>query len=216
MRKIDKGREPESLRLFKRNNPNLYYKDLTEVERIDIRNACTREQFYLCAYCCQTISGQSTDTMNEHVEPQSLANTRTVDFSNIVASCRNQNQCDAAHKNELLTLTPFMPECETELRFKFSGRVEGLTDRAKKTIKVLNLGDDESNNKALIEKRKQIIDGLIWQEYGDPQHLQLEDDQDVLEILLDTLNEPKDGRLESFSPVLHGILREFLSGFYGR
>jgi hypothetical protein len=35
-----------------------------------------------------------------------------------------------AHGSQPLPLTPLMPECETELRFKFSGRVEGLTERA--------------------------------------------------------------------------------------
>ena len=35
-----------------------------------------------------------------------------------------------------LLLTPFMNECETEFKFKISGRVEGLTYRAIETIKV--------------------------------------------------------------------------------
>lgn len=54
-----------------------------------------------------------------------------------------------------------MPECETELRFKISDRVEGLSQRAKDTIKILNLGERETNNRALIEKRKQLSNALI-------------------------------------------------------
>lgn len=101
-----------------------------------------------------------------------------------------------------------MLECETELRFKLSGRVEGLSESAREAISVLNLGDTEQNNKALIEKRKQLIDGLIWANYGDdPVQLQLEEDEDLIRMLLDDLARPKNGRLEPFAPVLSNILR---------
>lgn len=101
-----------------------------------------------------------------------------------------------------------MPECETELRFRLSGRVEGLTDRARQTIRVLNLGDAEQNNKALIEKRKQLVDSLIWASYGhNPDQLQLEDDAELIRMLIDDLNQSRDGKLEPFAPVLSNILR---------
>ncbi len=77
--------------------------------------------------------------MNEHVVTRSIAPNRSLDFSNIVASCTTPRQCDAAHKLQPFALTPFMNECETEFKFKISGRVEGLTDRAIETIKVLKL-----------------------------------------------------------------------------
>ncbi|HFG1891539.1 TPA: hypothetical protein ACGF3M_001672 [Vibrio cholerae] len=188
--------------------PHARYPDLSELERQDIRQTCAAEQFYLCAYCCQAISGSSGDTMNEHVEAQKLAPNRTLDFTNLVASCRTPNQCDAAHGSQPLPLTPLMLECETELRFKLSGRVEGLSESAREAISVLNLGDTEQNNKALIEKRKQLIDGLIWANYGDdPVQLQLEEDEDLIRMLLDDLARPKNGRLEPFAPVLSNILR---------
>ena len=207
MREIDKGIEPESLTAFKRAMPHARYPDLSELERRDIRNACTKEQFHLCAYCCQVISGKNNDTMNEHVEAQQLAPNRTLDFTNLVASCRTPNQCDAAHGSQPLPLTPLMPECETELRFRLSGRVEGLTERAREAIRVLNLGDTEQNNKALIEKRKQLVDGLIWANYGgDPDQLELEEDEELIRMLIDDLARPKDGKLKPFAPVLINIL----------
>lgn len=212
MRKIEKGNEPVSLNEFKRDNPHSCYEDLTRLKRPeirrDIREACALEQLYLCAYCCQAISGTNADTMNEHVEAQSLAPNRTLDFSNIVASCTTPRQCDAAHGAQPLPLTPLMPECETELRFKLSGRVEGLSDRAREAIRVLNLGDTEHNNKALIEKRKQLVDGLIWANYGDDSdQLQLEEDEELIRMLIDDLAQPQNGRLEPFAPVLSNILR---------
>ena len=120
MRKIDKGYEPERLTQWKRQHPQGRYDQLNDLERQDIRIACTKEQFYLCAYCCQTISGTSADTMNEHVEARRLAPSRSLDFSNIVASCTTPQQCDAAHGSQALPLTPLMDECETELKFKIS------------------------------------------------------------------------------------------------
>ncbi|MCI4187242.1 hypothetical protein MRO89_14920 [Dickeya dianthicola] len=49
MRKITKGTGPASLTDWKRAHPTGRYDDLTETERQDIRDACAKEQFYLCA-----------------------------------------------------------------------------------------------------------------------------------------------------------------------
>ena len=211
MRKIDKGQEPDSLSAFKRRHPLARYPDVSDAERQEIRHTCAAEQFYLCAYCCQRISGTNQDTMNEHVEAQDRAPNRTLDFSNLVASCTTPKQCDAAHGAQPLPLTPLMPECETELRFKLSGRVDGLTERARETIRVLNLGDTEQNNKALVAKRKQLVDSLIWTHYGpNQQHLLQEEDRELLQMLIDDLNQPRQGKLEPFAPVLVNILRSLL------
>lgn len=211
MRKIDKGQEPDSLSAFKRRHPLARYPDVSDAERQEIRHTCAAEQFYLCAYCCQRISGTNEDTMNEHVEAQDRAPNRTLDFSNLVASCRTPKQCDAAHGAQPLPLTPLMPECETELRFKLSGRVDGLTERASEAIRVLNLGDSEQNNKALVAKRKQLVDSLIWTHYGpNQQHLLQEEDSELLQMLIDDLNQPRQGKLEPFAPVLVNILRSLL------
>ena len=157
MRTISKGAEPCCLTAWKRKNTHGAYDDLDKTEegkvvRAKIRDYALNEQFYLCAYCCQQIK-EINACHNEHLEAQKLNPKCTLDFSNIVASCNTPNQCGDAHKSQHLPLTPLMTECETELRFKISGRVEGLTDRAAVTIRVLNLGDDEKNNRALIEKQ---------------------------------------------------------------
>ena len=211
MRKIDKGQEPDSLSAFKRRHPLARYPDVSDAERQEIRHTCAAEQFYLCAYCCQRISGTNEDTMNEHVEAQDRAPNRTLDFSNLVASCTTPKQCDAAHGAQPLPLTPLMPECETELRFKLSGRVDGLTERARETIRVLNLGDTEQNNKALVAKRKQLVDSLIWTHYGpNQQQLLQEEDHELLQMLIAELSQPQQGKLEPFAPVLVNILRTLL------
>lgn len=208
MRTISKGAEPSSLAAWKQEKPHGRYNQLTEDIRRIIRQHALEEQFYLCAYCCQRI--QDIDAChNEHVEAQNLNPGRTLDFSNIVASCNTFNQCGDAHQSKPLTLTPLMTECETEFRFKISGRVEGLSNRAIDTIRVLNLGEHEKNNRALIEKRKQLSDVLLWKCYGDPSQ-GLEEDKEVLALLIDELTQPQQGQLEPFAPVVVNIVRNWL------
>lgn len=217
MRRITKGEAPASFTDWVRRKPagqdeNQWFEALYQQQQWNIVSELSqtnaREQYYLCAYCCDRITGERADTMNEHVEARKLNRSRSLDHLNIVASCKTKKQCDAAHGSQPLPLTPLMAECETELRFKLSGRVEGLTDRAREAIRVLNLGDKEKNNKALIEKRKQLVDGLIWLNYGqDPNQLQLEDDEELIRMLIDDLARPPNGKLEPFAPVLCNILR---------
>lgn len=209
MRKINKGPEPGSLIQWKHRHPHGSYDQLSERERQDIRTACSEEQFYLCAYCCQDISGTNADTMNEHVEARRLAPNRSLDFNNIVASCTTPLQCDASHGSQVLPLTPLMDECETELKFMLSGRVQGLSQYAEQSIHVLNLGDHERNNKKLIEKRKQLSHHLLFVNGVAPDE-GLED-EDLLRILIAELSQPVDGRLEAFSPVVVNILRQWIA-----
>jgi len=186
VRKINKGQEPKSLVRWKRKNSNKRYQNLDAEVRQEVRTACVAEQFHLCAYCCQRISMEKS--VNEHIEPRHLFPNLDLDFSNIVASCDTKGQCDAAHKSQLLPLTPLMDECEMELKLKFSGRVEGVTERARETIHVLNLGDESRNNRALIGKRKRLVDGLLWKRGVSPQELEsgeVEDDRANASKLID-------------------------------
>lgn len=207
MRTISKGSEPSSLTAWKQANPHKRYNQLTEDIRQTIRQYALEEQFYLCAYCCQRIQDIAA-CHNEHIEAQKLNSKRTLDFSNIVASCNTSNQCGAAHESQHLPLTPLMTECETELRFKISGRVEGLSDRAIVTIQVLNLGDHEKNNRALIEKRKQLSNAVLLTNGIDPNE-GLEDEE-LLEMLIGDLLQSQRGQMEPFTPVVINILQSWL------
>jgi uncharacterized protein (TIGR02646 family) len=207
MRTINKGSEPSSLTAWKRSNPHKQYTDLDADIRRDIREHALKEQFYLCAYCCQRIQDISA-CHNEHIEPQKLNPKRTLDFSNIVASCNTSNQCGDAHESQHLPLTPLMEECATELRFKISGRVTGLSDRSVTMIQVLNLGDQEKNNRALIEKRKQLSNALLWANGINPDE-GLEDEE-LLKMLINELLQPQEGQLEPFAPVVINILECWL------
>ncbi|MBM3097124.1 hypothetical protein JRX38_03685 [Gluconobacter cerinus] len=218
MRKIDKQQPPQLFTSWVREKPtninqNQRFEQLYEQRQWDIvsalRESLSAEQYYLCAYCCCSISGEQKDTMNEHVEARALAPQRALDYSNIVASCKNLGQCDNAHKGKPLPLTPLMPECETELKFSISGRVKGMTTRACATIQILNLGDTEHNNRALIEKRKNIIHSLLFNEGLNPDdRIALEDD-DIVYLLIEELKSMKNGKLRAFSPVLINAINNF-------
>lgn len=146
--------------------------------------------------------------MNEHVEARNLAPQRSLDFTNLVASCTSPRQCDAAHGSQSLPLTPLMVECETELRFKLSGRVEGLSERAREAIRVLNLGDTEASNKALVEKRKRLTDALLWQSGIEPSDML--DDEDLLRMVIDDISQPQNDKLAPFAPVVANMLSAWL------
>jgi hypothetical protein len=120
-----------------------------------------------------------------------------------VASCITQGRCDNAHQSQALPLTPLMAECETELNFKQTGEVGGLTSRAIEAIRVLGL-----NSKAIIEERKRMVNTLIYPDTLDG--LQLIEDE-LLEDFLNDFHHPIDGQLLPYSPVLINILKQFLT-----
>lgn len=205
MRKITKGHEPAALRHWKRVHPKGRYRELTHEERNAIRQACIKEQYGLCAHCCDAITLDSAH--NEHVEAQRDAQNRTVDFSNIVASCNRLKQCGDAHAHQALPLTALMDECETELKFYLSGRVEGLSPRARTSIQVLNLGDRREKNRALFNKRRDIINALLFNSRLDGSDLTLEN-TDLMKILEEELQQSDgNGQLKPFSPILINVIR---------
>jgi len=199
LRKINKGSEPEFFADWKKENPIGGYKNLSGEVRRNLNQVNISEQFAICAYCCKRID--TSNSMNEHVEARALAPNWQLDFSNIVASCTTPNQCDSAHKSKLLPLTPLMDECEAELKFYLSGRVEGLSGRASESIKVLNL-----DNRSLRGCRKQALDALLYGCGSSPEEIELLDD-DLIDIMIEELKEVgEDNLLAPYSPVLVNTL----------
>lgn len=202
MRKIIKrlGYEPSSLTDWKTRNPNGNYKQLNSFVKKEIRLECAKEQFYLCSYCCRSVSGTSIDCMNEHVVARAIDRSRELDFSNIVTSCIEEHQCDNAHGNQPLPLTPFDSECETDIVFKLSGEAKACTPNATETIKVLNL-----NKAALVEERREIVTAILLDGSS------AIDDRDLIQSMILELNKVKQGKLQPFSPVIVNVLRQWIA-----
>ncbi len=208
MRYIEKSAEPDSLTQWKRRFPGATYKNMqgneTDARNVksDIRLSCTKEQYYICAYCCQRIEGVGDDTTNEHIIPQDKAPNKTLDYTNIVASCQKEGQCDKAHGSKELLLTPLMKECETEISYYLSGNIKGNTERANQLIEILNL-----NCKKLKEKRKLFTQQILLQESFTNEDITAEN-CDILSTLRDEYNNPIDGKLQPFAPVIVSIIDE--------
>ena len=205
MRQIIKvqGREPEELTAWKKANQGKRYQDLPAPIRQAIRRASIKEQFGLCGYCCQRID--ENDSNNEHVISRQSDKNQTLNFSNIIASCKKKDRCNQARGAKELALTPFMPECELELKFYLSGKLEGNTIRATEAINSLGL-----DNRAIREERKNLVDELIFTEGLFSNELQLRGDE-FLNDMISKLDKPDDsGMLLAHSPALINIIRGFL------
>lgn len=209
MRQIVKaqGWEPEELTAWKRKKTNQgkRYQDLPPPIRQTINRAAIQEQYGLCGYCCQRINENKSN--NEHVISQQSDKNQTLNFSNIIASCNKRDRCNQVRGSKQLALTPFMPECELELKFYLSGKVEGNTMRAKEAI--INLGLD---NKAIREERRRLVDELLNMEGLLPESddLRLLGDE-LLNDLISALGKPDDaGMLLAHSPALINIIRALL------
>ncbi len=210
-----KGREPKELTAWKKTNPHGRYQDLDRSSvgksvRQAIRRDAIEEQLGLCGYCCKSINLENNST-NEHLISQKSDQNQTLNFENIIASCNTKNRCNQVRGSQYLPLTPIMPECETELKFYLSGKVEGETQRAIDIIKALGL-----DNKAIREERKQLLDSLIYSEYYQPDTFpEFEDERledEFLNDLIATLDKPDNsGMLPPYGPVLINIIRGFLN-----
>lgn len=209
MRRINKRGEPNTLTIFKGNNPVSRYSDLSngnEHVRVDIRNSCLNEQFFLCAYCCNIITANTSH--NEHVVSQNSIHGKdlTLDYNNIIASCNSKKHCGHKKGNVEIYLTPLMPECEIEIIYQLNGKMRHTTPRAQSMIDTLQL-----RNNALANTRKQIIDLVLFQYVDDLIDLNIEDD-DYLRLIIDEISQPdNDGKLEAFAPVIANVLRQFIS-----
>lgn len=85
------------------------------------------------------------------------------------------------------------------------------------TIRVLNLGDRNKPNLALIEKRRQLVNALLWEHGINPDQglmQDLEDDEflyDFYEEILHDLQKPQGEKLDAFAPVAVSIIRSWLN-----
>lgn len=221
MQQIIKGSEPEKITAYKTRYPTKIYKDLgandeslgeddPKVIRQIIGQACLVEQFYLCAYCCKEIGAVEYDCGNEHILPQSIYPEKSLDFDNIVSSCKAKDSCDATKKNQEINISPLSPRCETEFKFNISGTIVGSTDDAKQTIDVLKLGDSVQQNQRLVDIRKQVIANFLFIQGTDIENL-IEDDE-LLTLLIDDLKQLTDGKLQPFAPVISKALQNWIDG----
>ena len=127
---IQKGEEPEFLTEFKRKNPAKQYDSKEFKSWIPIlRDVLCNEQKGLCAYCCSKISVDKSH--NEHIEPRNpgtYTSKRSLDYTNIVASCQNKNTCGNKKGNdydEEKFISPLDDHCEDKFSYFANGEIVG-------------------------------------------------------------------------------------------
>lgn len=145
---ISRQEEPEFWKQFQEKHPGIRYNDLEKSEegkqaRKRLREFNVDQQHGLCAYCCCQIT--SNDSVNEHIKPQGKFAELSMQYTNIVASCRGDGPngtCSAIKKDqydECLFISPLSPDCESHFEFYRTGEIVSDTRRGKYMIKLLNL-----------------------------------------------------------------------------
>ena len=125
MRLIKKGKEPNSLTIYKKQN-NAYYDGCN---KSDIRKALLIEQGHLCAYCMKRIS--EANMTIEHYEPQSnISEKDALDYSKMLGVClgnrsskKEHQTCDAHRGNQYLTVNPFDKTSIGLIKYDNNGKI---------------------------------------------------------------------------------------------
>lgn len=141
---IKKGDEPAFLTEFKHKNPKKTY-DSKEFApyRGELTKVLVKEQKGICAYCCGKI--KLGNAHNEHIEPRHpgrYESKRSLDYTNLVASCNNIRTCGMKKENDYDVekfVSPLNPDCENTFTYYANGKIEG----DKYTIDLLNLDSYE-------------------------------------------------------------------------
>lgn len=172
MRKIEKAPEPIELAEFKKKKSKKIYDDINSELRIMIRQKLVAEQRYICAYCCRRID--SNNATNEHIKPRSSYPQYSLDYDNLVASCQDKQTCDKHKENKYdndLFVSPLELNCQSHFRFHLNGEIEGLSERGKYTINLLNL-----NAYSLMTARRNLMKVLEFADMSYIEYLFNEDE----------------------------------------
>ncbi|MDO4554254.1 MAG: retron system putative HNH endonuclease [Lachnospiraceae bacterium] len=189
---IQKGREPQWLKDYKEKNPQSDYDtESFQPFHSKLREKLVEEQNSLCAYCCKRIHPETSH--NEHIEPRHPKNRtsrKTLDYSNIVASCNQKKTCGSKKGNEYdesKFVSPLQPECEKV----FSYYPDGIIDGDDYTISLLNLNDSELRGarRAVYKSLMKMDYETIKLVYCQPEQEELPPFYNVIQWYLSTVEE---------------------------
>ncbi|WP_302293072.1 retron system putative HNH endonuclease [Bilophila wadsworthia] len=171
---IQKGSEPTALVKWKKQHPNGTYTNLDSKTKRTLRNALLQEQGFICCFCGKAIGevdlalsqikqkpvykNQEHNISNAHIIPQSVDNTKTLDYNNICASCdtrksnNNEFHCDHKQGDSCIPISPLQVDCLSFFSFNSDGTIEANQQKtvddqqkANDTITILGLNDNSLN-----------------------------------------------------------------------
>lgn len=137
----------------------MQYGDLDKVPggaaaRGELRRALIEEQYHICCYCCGRVT--ETRAHNEHIRPRDRYPRESMDYNNIVASCKSDVSCGqrkGSEFDERLFVSPLETDCESHFGYYENGEIFGLDERGTYTIDLLNL-----NSRQLRDARKAVYE----------------------------------------------------------
>lgn len=216
MRTIAKQGTPMTLqnwmRDMQRDAPqNLSYGNLPTAVKDQVKQALLIEQGHLCAYTLRKLHGIE-DCHIEHVEPQSAAPGKGLEYANM-AACIPKDGGDtssgygapvkAGQAVELNTnfISPHMPGCDERFRFDAHGGVRATQGdaAAQGTITTLKLDHD-----ALIDLRRAALQahGLAVTVRTNRTARQLKSAAEARRFAAEVLRPDRNGQLEPFCAAL--------------
>lgn len=149
MRRITRAEAPEFWVKGKRKYSN--YDDLDREEggrklRGELREHLVLTQKGICAYCCRGIAQDSS--LNEHIKPRTQFPQLSLDYDNLVASCKEIDTCGSkkGHDYSELFVSPLDENCEEHFKYAPDGSIIGITEAGKYTCALLNLNAYELKN----------------------------------------------------------------------
>lgn len=160
MKLITKGREPNSLTIYKKQS-NAYYDGCN---KRDIKRSLLEEQGYLCAYCMKRID--ESNTTIEHYNTQSGSSDKeALDYNMMLAVCLGgrgepfcNQTCDAHRGNKDLIINPLSEISINLIEYKHDGTIYSKNDDINNDLNnTLNLNCGQTNLKA---NRKSALDSL--------------------------------------------------------
>jgi len=162
MRRINKGNEPPSL-LVHRKQKNSNYDNIPKQAKKDLRKSLLKEQGYICCYCMQRIDEKNSKI--EHYKPQKYEHLQ-LDYHNLLASCKgnegkneNEQHCDTHKGKREINISPVDKNnnCENFIKYRNNGTIYSDDPNTNNDLKdVLNL-----NVEILKKNRSSILDQVI-------------------------------------------------------
>ncbi len=215
MIKITKGREPSEWTTI-RNTPGISYED---APKDALREALSKEQGGLCAYCMRRVhsaSGTQTTTRIEHLKPrkQSLEEGNpheTLAYNNMVLCCDGDIEkngifhCDRSKKDSSLSFSLFDQAVFSTITYSSkNGTIKSSNPHYDKDFnEILNL-----NHPRLEKNRLAVIKGIV-QEMGKKKWRK----KDVTDKLLYYSNITANGNLPPYCGVIIWYLNKKLRQF---
>ncbi len=163
MRRIDKGREPNSLIAHRKGGGATYENFQAKQE---LRDALVAEQGGLCCYCMDRIEADAASMKIEHWRCRSRFRNLELTYGNLLGACRggegqlrSKQHCDTRKGDRDLDRNPADPShhIETRVCYLDDGTIYSSEDTFDRQLNdVLNL-----NLEVLKAHRKSVLDSML-------------------------------------------------------